>query len=75
LGLITVFLGFVFFYWIKILKDIAKITSDLKETGRVLKEKTEWISGVLTGVISFIEKFSKTYLKGKRRSSKKSKKH
>jgi len=75
LGLITVFLGFVFFYWIKILKDIAKITSDLKETGRILKEKTERISGVLAGIISFIENFSKAYFKRKKKDSKKSKKH
>ncbi|PIU42878.1 MAG: hypothetical protein CO034_01355 [Parcubacteria group bacterium CG_4_9_14_0_2_um_filter_35_11] len=74
LGLATILLFVVFFYWIKILKDLAKLSSDFKEVGKTFKEKMEWISGVLAGIITFIEKITEVYLKKKEKVSKKSKK-
>jgi len=53
---------------------LAKLSSDFKEVGKTFKEKMEWISGVLAGIITFIEKITEVYLKKKEKVSKKSKK-
>lgn len=72
-GVITILICIISFYWIRILRDISKVISTLKETGSALKEKIEGISGILIGITSLIEKIAKGYYKkkkGKKRESK-----
>lgn len=72
-GVITVLICIISFYWIKILRDIARIISTLKKTGSALKEKIEGISGILIGIASIIEKIAKGYYKKKKSKKRESK--
>ena len=74
LGLATIFICVIFFYWIKILKNISDFSSDFKKAGERFKEKVETIGRMVTTIITFVEKIGKSHFREKFKKSKKSKK-
>jgi len=56
------------FYWIKILRDFRKASSNFKEVSENLKEKLASFSGIAAGLTVLVEKIIKTYSKKKQKS-------
>lgn len=60
-GIVIIFLLIVVFYWIKILKNFNEVSKNIKETSIIFKEKTEGISGIITGLTVLVEKIIKFF--------------
>jgi len=71
-GISIVLFCWLGFYWIRILRNFSKITSDLQRMNSMIKEKIEGLDALLSGLLTVIEKLAKIFSQKKKGQKSKS---
>jgi len=71
-GISIVLFCWLGFYWVKILRNLSKITSDLQKVNSMIREKIEGLETILATLLTLIEKFAKIFSRKKKGQKSKS---
>ena len=70
-GIASIYLVIIAFGSVKILRNFQKASSNFKDITFSLKERVDWISGIVAGLVGLMEKAAKKYSQKRKTKTKK----